>query len=344
MIDPVPYKSPNSFLHERVESFLVRIQQPMGIQMPCISILMPVYNRETLVVQAIRSIQDQTFQDWELVILDDASTDSSLIVCRSIAQEDSRIRVFAHEKNLGVGASRNTLASLARGKYIAHQDSDDLSVPDRLSLQHEILESMPEVGLVCGICEWIDMDGNALGRHPELLVKGKQFPQERSALVHLLFQGNIVQNPACMFRRSILSEIPGPFDHTLRMSSDWRFTLDVAHRARIFGISKVVVKVRRGSGHDHLWKDRESGFVYTRKCLRGVYRDYKHYGSGISYFQYRKAMAAHLLRPYAWSRPKYQRLLKAIIYDPTNKRAWMEAFRIVQRIGKRVVKVISDAE
>jgi hypothetical protein len=197
---------------------------------------------------------------------------------------------------------------------------------------------MTEIGLNCGICEWVDGDGKTIARYPALLVQGKQFPQNQRELVKLLFQGNDVQNPACMYRREILSDIPGPFDSSLRMSCDWRFTLDVAHRVRIFGIPKVLVKMKRGKDHEHLWKDRDAGFHYTQRCLTGVYRDYKRHGAGITYFHYRKAMAKHLLWPYGWSTPPYKRLLTALFYDPTNKTAWKQLFLYAKRFMKSPFK------
>src|SRR3989304_4808642 len=98
--------------------------------MPLVSVLMPVFNREMLVGDAIRSTQRQTFDDWELTILDDASTDRTLEICRSFEAEDKRIRVVANEQNLGLGETRKRLMSLGTGNYIASHDSDDVSVPE----------------------------------------------------------------------------------------------------------------------------------------------------------------------------------------------------------------------
>ena len=295
---------------------------------PLVSVVMPVHNREKLVQEAIHSIQNQTFQDWELVILDDGSTDRSLEVCRTFSQADPRIRVFVNERNEGVAACRNRLVTLSCGKYIANQDSDDISVPERLAWQVDVLESKPDVGLVSGICEWIDLQGNTTAHSPSGLATGQQYPQSKTEMVRLLYQNCNVENSTCMVRRSVLSEIPGPFDSSLKVCSDWRFFLDLAHRHKIYGISKVLVKLRRDINHPHLWKDKESGIFYANQCLRGVYRDYRKKDSPVSYILYRKAMAGFLLwDAYGWPMPDYQRALKAIQYDPTSKEAWKTVFR-----------------
>src|SRR5262245_27748035 len=133
---------------------------------PLISVWMPVLNRENFVADAVRSIQNQTFQNWELLILNDGSQDHTHDICNSFAKEDDRIRYFSNENNEGVPASRNKLMTLSKGKYIAIQDSDDISVPDRLQSQVDLLESTPAIGLVSGICEIIDSEGNVLSYSP----------------------------------------------------------------------------------------------------------------------------------------------------------------------------------
>jgi glycosyltransferase involved in cell wall biosynthesis len=295
---------------------------------PVVSVVMPVFNRESLVQSAIRSIQDQTFQDWEMIILDDSSTDRSLEICRAIAEKDPRIRVFANQQNEGVASCRNRLATMARGRYIAHQDSDDLSVPERLEWQVDVLDSMPQVGLVSGICEWVDLHGKTIAHSPLLLTEGGQYPDNQPEMVRLLYRHCNVENATCMVRRSILSEIPGPFDTSLKLCSDWRFLLDLAHHHRIYGIGKVLVKLRRDVNHSHLWMNKQSGAFYADRCLRGVYRDYKNKSSPVSYILFRKAMSGLFLwDAYGWPMPDYQRALQAIKYDPTNSDAWKIVFR-----------------
>ncbi len=99
---------------------------------PKVSVIMPVYNRERYLPQAIESVLNQTYQDFELIIVDDGSADAACSIIREYAQKDQRIRCAFHEKNRGVSAARNTALSMAQGEWIAVIDSDDAWHPERL--------------------------------------------------------------------------------------------------------------------------------------------------------------------------------------------------------------------
>ena len=126
---------------------------------PLVSVVLPVYNGEAFVLDAVRSIQEQTFQDWELIIVDDGSRDRSLEICQNCASQDPRLRIYANPANLGLAKTMNKLVRLARGKYIAIQEQDDMSLPERLQLEVELLDSRPEVGLASGVAAWINDKG-----------------------------------------------------------------------------------------------------------------------------------------------------------------------------------------
>ena len=116
--------------------------------LPILSVLMPVFNSELFVAEAIESILNQTFKDFEFLILDDASTDKSFEIIKDFGKRDSRIKVCQNEKNLGVVESRNKLINLSKGKYIAWLDSDDIAIKTRLEKQVNFLEEHPEIGMV----------------------------------------------------------------------------------------------------------------------------------------------------------------------------------------------------
>ena len=114
---------------------------------PTVSVVMPVYNTEAYLADAIGSILAQTFTDWELICVDDGSSDCSLDVLRRYERADSRIRVISRS-NTGVARARNEGMALARGRYIAAMDSDDVALAERLRRQVDYMESDPEcVGL-----------------------------------------------------------------------------------------------------------------------------------------------------------------------------------------------------
>ncbi len=107
---------------------------------PQISIIVAVYNTDRYLRQSISSVLQQTFTDWELIIIDDGSTDGSAVICDETAQMDSRIRVV-HKENSGQAASRNLALGMARGKYVAFLDSDDWLEPQMLERQMQLMES-----------------------------------------------------------------------------------------------------------------------------------------------------------------------------------------------------------
>src|SRR3712207_6134618 len=106
---------------------------------PAVSVILPVYNRASTLAQCVTTVQAQTFSDWELVAVDDASQDESCAVIERF--NDSRIRLVRHERNQGPSAARNTGIKAARGKYIALLDSDDEWLPGKLAAQVALLES-----------------------------------------------------------------------------------------------------------------------------------------------------------------------------------------------------------
>src|SRR5437588_6054516 len=106
---------------------------------PKVSVVMPVHNTRRFIDLAIRSILGQTFTDFEFIILNDSSTDESGEIARACARQDDRIRVFENQDHLGHSATSNLAVSLARSKYIARMDADDVSHPERLNREWRIL-------------------------------------------------------------------------------------------------------------------------------------------------------------------------------------------------------------
>lgn len=117
---------------------------------PRISVLMPAYNTEKYIAEAIESILNQTFQDFEFIIIDDGSTDETWQTIQRYAAKDLRIKTWQHEKNEGISITRNDLVAAATAPYVVWQDSDDISLPYRLKLQVEYMEAHPEVGISGG--------------------------------------------------------------------------------------------------------------------------------------------------------------------------------------------------
>jgi glycosyltransferase involved in cell wall biosynthesis len=306
-------------------------------QTPLVSILMPVFNREGMVPDAIRSIQNQTFKDWELIILDDGSYDNTLEVCRSFEKKDERIRVYSNGKNLGVGETRNRLLTYVKGEYVANHDSDDISSPQRLEKELTILKEKPEVGIVSGIAAWLDDAGLIYRQFPDLLIRGGQYPQEKSEMVKMLYMGCVVVNPACMFRKEFIQDTPEPYSN-YRYMDDWHFLIHMAHKTRMWGIPEVLVTMRRGKKHDHLSEFTLPAQSEALQITKRMYEFYKdNPDSPINYMLYRKSIAPFLTQQgrilCGWK--GYLRILQAVSCDPTHKRAWISLWEFSGRAFKK---------
>ena len=109
--------------------------------MPIVSIITPAYNAAPFLEETVKSVQAQSFPDWEMIIVDDCSTDNTYSLAKKLAEEDSRIKVLQNSENSGVAATRNKALNVATGQYIAFLDSDDLWLPDKLKKQIEFMDA-----------------------------------------------------------------------------------------------------------------------------------------------------------------------------------------------------------
>jgi glycosyltransferase involved in cell wall biosynthesis len=125
-------------------------QKPCKImQIPEISVIIPVFNAAPFLNESIESILNQTFSDFELIILNDKSTDESLEIIKKFQSKDNRIIIIDKEQNVGPANLRNEGINAARGKFIALMDADDIAIPTRFEKQITVLKNNPEIG-VCG--------------------------------------------------------------------------------------------------------------------------------------------------------------------------------------------------
>ena len=129
-----------------------------------ISILMPTYNVETFVEEAVRSILSQTYQNFELIVVDDCSTDNTFTILQDLAEEDDRIILEHNEKNSKICVTLNKAWSLAKGDFIARMDGDDISMPERFSVLLSFLNDHPDIDLVGSQVISIREDGEVISK------------------------------------------------------------------------------------------------------------------------------------------------------------------------------------
>jgi glycosyltransferase involved in cell wall biosynthesis len=166
-----------------------------------ITVVMSVYNGEATIVSAIDSICRQTYSDWDLVIIDDGSTDGTADLLEAVVSCDPRIRLIRNSKNLGLAAALNIGWRQAKGELIARMDADDISLPNRFEKQVAFLANHPEVDVLGTAQESVDANGEVLGYgyRPEL----------HEELASKMYRINPMIHPSVVMRRSFLEALEG---------------------------------------------------------------------------------------------------------------------------------------
>jgi glycosyltransferase involved in cell wall biosynthesis len=192
---------------------------------PVVSVLMTAFNRERYIAAAIESVLAQSFTDFELVIVDDRSTDGTLRVARSYEALDSRVRVVVNERNLGDYPNRNRAAALARGRYLKYHDSDDIMYSHCLVTMVSALDAYPEAGFaLSGSGYWHG------GPCPALSTPRLSYRRE------FLGYGMFMCGPACaLFRAEVFRELGG-FEN-VGVASDHVFWLRACARVPVVLVS-----------------------------------------------------------------------------------------------------------
>lgn len=200
---------------------------------PVISIIMPVFNQAQYVKAAIDSIINQSFKNWELIIIDDASTDATVECVKLFT--DIRIILFRNKINLGISSSVNKGLSIARGTYIARMDADDISLPNRLDTQINYLKKYPNIGLVGSWAKLISSDGKVFGI--------KKFPELDKQLKKMFHYMNPIIHPTVMFRKDLIS-LTGLYNQGLEGAEDYDLWLRFAKVTKLANIPMSLIKYR----------------------------------------------------------------------------------------------------
>lgn len=204
---------------------------------PLVSVIMPVYNSELYLKEAIESIVNQTYENFELIIIDDGSSDNSVSIVKSINSE--KIKLVINEKNLGVSATRNKGLNLAKGEYIALMDSDDISLPKRLEIQVNFLETNLDYGLISSYYESFRVGFFGIKKRVRKLPLN-----DKQIKVNLLFF-NVICCPSAMIRKNVIIKNNLFFDEKLRMSEDFDLWKKISKVSKIANIGEVLLRYRK---------------------------------------------------------------------------------------------------
>ncbi len=171
-----------------------------NLESPAISVLCAVHNGEAFIEKSVQSVLTQTFKDFELLLIDDGSTDQTPRILNELASTDSRIRVFYWE-NRGLTRTLSEGLTLCKAPLIARQDDDDISLPNRLKLQKAFLDSHPETAVIG--CRYLSIDnqGNIIGK--------SNVPLTSAAVKRALLTHNVIAHSGAMFRRQAVLDLGG---------------------------------------------------------------------------------------------------------------------------------------
>ncbi len=209
--------------------------------MPQISVIIPAYNAERTIRQTIESVQRQTFQDFELIVINDGSKDRTVELVQSI--QDERLKIFSYE-NGGLPVARNRGISRATGEFIAFLDADDLWTPDKLELQLTALKQHPEAGVAYSWTYFMDVNeqGEAVSFLPS-----PQYSFEGNVYEKLLVSDFIHSGSNTLIRRQAIASA-GEFDPTLKSCEDWDYWLRLATCWHFVVVPKHQIFYRRTPG------------------------------------------------------------------------------------------------
>lgn len=201
---------------------------------PLVSVIIPVYNREATVGRAVTSVLNQSYTNFELIIVDDCSNDNSLNVIREF--QDERIRVITLERNSGANAARNKGIIAAKGQYIAFQDSDDVWDKDKLKIQ---LQEMMSRELSACFCAYRLIDSKSQSVVPEDFEDKEKYETE---LINVLASYNVIGTPTLMVKKNIFDKI-GYFDEEMPRFQDYEFVIRLVQKEKIGYIACPLVFV-----------------------------------------------------------------------------------------------------
>lgn len=203
---------------------------------PALSVVMAALNAERHISRAIRSVLDQTMEDFEFVIVDDGSTDRTAEVVRGF--DDRRIHLFHNERNLGISTSLNRGIGLARADRIARIDADDQCLRDRFAAQMRFLDENPRVGLVGGW--WLLF-------HGEKILTNREPATHAECIAQLANAGALSAHSSFMFRKSTISKNIR-YDERLSAAQDYKLCADLFQHTNFANLQRVVVNVYRTPG------------------------------------------------------------------------------------------------
>lgn len=237
-----------------------------------VSIVLPVYNGEEHVTDSIRSIMSQTYQNWELIIVNDCSTDNTLQICEKIAEEDDRVRIISNGQNLKLPNSLNSGFNIATGDYYTWTSDDNMYRPEAIEILVNRLQQNPDAVMVYSDYTNIDVNGKVIG---EVKLQDPEY----------LVTGNVCG--ACFIYTAEIAKVVGKYDANLFLAEDYDYWMRIYRYGKIVHVTDSLYLYRRHAGSLTETKKAsicEQTYKAIEKNFLPLYVDAKEHGLTYDFF------------------------------------------------------------
>jgi len=286
---------------------------------PLMSIIVPTYNRESFIVEAIQSVLEQTYSNWELIIVDDGSTDNTLETIKDIITDD-RISYY-HQKNQGQSVARNVGINKSTGEYICFLDSDNKWLQNRLEISVKVILNNPQVDIVYGDSISIDIQGHEISRHVMKKYSGHVTKE--------LIKDNFISMNAAIAKKKCFDEM-GAFNEKDRLAEDYELWLRFSTKYTFMHIPEFMALYR--VMEDQLSTDKDKR-LYANECIIRKFKETYpqvlstvEWGQGFSFFYVRKSNYERSVKRYKQSLID---VLKAIRQYPFWQGPWRSLVKLI---------------
>lgn len=256
------------------------------LRQPKISVAMSVYNGEKYLHQAIESILNQTFRDFEFIIVNDGSTDKTEEIIDEYAKKDLRVKIIKNKNNIGLTKSLNKAIKEAKGEYIARMDADDISLPERLKKQLSFMENHPEIGVVG--CWYYLIDKN------NKLIKKCQPAIKFSKIKKALINSAPIIHPGLMIKKEALRKV-NSYDESFKYAQDRDLLFRILKYYQLGIVPEFLLKFRYSKQSISLQREIEQ----KEYCLKAIKRAIKNriYPKWYYIFTLRHLVSIYLPQP-----------------------------------------------
>jgi len=232
---------------------------------PLVSVVMPAYNAEKFIGDAIESILNQTFKDFEFIIVDDCSKDKTWKIIQDYAKKDERIVPVKNEENLKTTATLNKGINLSKGKYLVRMDADDWSYPYRIQEQVNFMEKYPDIVVSGGSIEVCDEKLNFKNK--------REYPNSDEDVRRKIFRYSPFAHPSIIMKRGSVIEV-GMYDEKLPLSQDYDLYFRLGNIGKFANLDRILIKLRNHPQSSSMSKEKDQ----ERIAVRTRFKADKYYG------------------------------------------------------------------